>query len=497
VAPQGWEGAGSAPYHNVIGLDPQFLDPEHGDYRPRPGSPAQGYGCQTFGRGPGPRSLSGEVRDKLRASADRPRAPRLDAGGEISTDTLWDADTVRVTDDVVISDGITLAIAPGVRVEFQGYFALRVGGRLRAIGTPAAPIDFTSAHPELFAVDTTRVGCWHGIRFDRTPATNDSSRLEYCRLRYAKAVGPENRGGAIYECAFSKLRIANCIFDHNVADYGAVWLGEFQAAPTFVGCLFHDNDALIGGSALASFYAYPKLTGCTLANNRVRNTDICYGTGAIESFIGKPWVRGGILVMNTSDYFLGGQIYEGKAWYVTHCDIEGGYAGEGDFDADPMFIDSGAHPYALRWDSPCINAGPPDTTGLALPPHDLAGAPRFWQGRLDAGAYEWSDPAGIATDEAGGSSPRDRAARIVACDPNPTWGATAVRFRLARPGRAQLTLHDAAGRCLATLLDEPRAPGEHAVTLDPGATMSSGVVFLRLRLDGRDAGAARLLRLVR
>jgi hypothetical protein len=494
----------------VIGLDPMLVDPEHGDYRLQPASPAQGYGCQTFGSGR--RSSSREPRDKLQAgavpslraaAAGGPRVKRLDAGGPIETDTVWDADTVRVTDDVLVADGVTLTIPPGVRVEFQGYYALRVAGRLLAIGTPEAPIDFTSAHPELFAIDTTRVGCWHGLRFDRTPATNDSSRLEYCRLRYSKAVGVENRGGAIHECAFSKLRIANCIFDHNVADYGAAWLGEFQAAPTIVGCLFHDNHALVGGSAIASFYSYPKLTGNTIGNNHVLNEEICYGTGAIESFIGKPRVRGNIIVMNTSSYFMGGQIYEGKAYYVTYNDIEEGYPGEGDFDADPMFLDAGEHPYSLRWDSPCIDAGPPDTTGLRLPPRDLAGSSRLCQGRMDVGAYEWSDPAGIETHEPREPGGRRPDAAILACAPSPACGATTIRFRLERAGRVQLTLHDPTGRWLATLLDEVRAPGEHAIACAPapdaafGAAATSGVAFVRLRLDGRDAGATRLLRLAR
>ena len=43
-----WPGAGGAPYYNVIGLDPQLLDPEQGDFRLQPGSPALGYGCRVF-----------------------------------------------------------------------------------------------------------------------------------------------------------------------------------------------------------------------------------------------------------------------------------------------------------------------------------------------------------------------------------------------------------------------------------------------------------------
>ena len=49
MEPQPWAGAGSAPYNNIIGIDPELMDPAGGDFRPAPGSPAINYGCQTFG----------------------------------------------------------------------------------------------------------------------------------------------------------------------------------------------------------------------------------------------------------------------------------------------------------------------------------------------------------------------------------------------------------------------------------------------------------------
>jgi hypothetical protein len=45
----------------------------------------------------------------------------------------------------------------------------------------------------------------------------------------------------------------------------------------------------------------------------------------------------------------------------------------------------------LRYISPCINAGNPDTTGLLLPPTDFDGNPRIFQKRIDMGAYEFQE----------------------------------------------------------------------------------------------------------
>lgn len=69
--------------------------------------------------------------------------------------------------------------------------------------------------------------------------------------------------------------------------------------------------------------------------------------------------------------------------------------------ADPMFLGttdstldvSQPEYYQLSALSPCIDSGTPDTTGMNLPPMDLAGNHRVWNGRIDMGCYEYgSDP---------------------------------------------------------------------------------------------------------
>ena len=180
---------------------------------------------------------------------------------------------------------------------------------------------------------------------------------------------------------------------------------------------------------------------------------------------------------------------------LTFNDIEDGYAGEGDFNADPMFLDSGEHPYRLRSDSPCINAGPPDIAGLRLPAFDLAGAPRVWNGRLDVGAYEWSDPAGIGTDAA----PPAIAQLQIAPNPGGFGGAaTILTFDLNRPAQATLTVYDAAGRLVVTLLDAFISAGRHEVRWDGSEpALDPGAYFCRLTVGGREAGTTKLLHLAR
>jgi hypothetical protein len=94
---------------------------------------------------------------------------------------------------------------------------------------------------------------------------------------------------------------------------------------------------------------------------------------------------------------------------VTYTDVQDGWPGEGNIDADPCFISAGhwtdpCNTPDIPWDdlwvegdyhllpgSPCIDAGDPN---YVPGPNetDLDGKPRVIGGRIDMGAYEYSPP---------------------------------------------------------------------------------------------------------
>jgi len=73
---------------------------------------------------------------------------------------------------------------------------------------------------------------------------------------------------------------------------------------------------------------------------------------------------------------------------ATYSDIEGGWAGAGNIDADPLFVGGGD--YHLQMNSPCIDTG----TDTGAPDHDLDQNSRPLDGdgdgmaTTDMGAYE-------------------------------------------------------------------------------------------------------------
>jgi hypothetical protein len=435
------------------------------------------------------------------AAAARHVRSSLTVSGALTQDTTWDADTVRVVGDVLVPDRLTLSVVPGALVRFEGFFGLRVLGRFLAVGTPEARITFTSEHPELFQADSTRAGSWNGISFPGTLAANGISLLEWCDLSCSKAVGTRPEGGVFYLDGFSGLMVRNCRFTSNLAGYGGVLFAQRGSAPVLTGCVMTGNCSLWRGSAVYCADGYPRLSLCTIVLNRSLNPEPFDDTGVVHAHISKPQLNGCIVRDNATSFFLGWELREAKPWYVRWTNIDaGGFPGEGDFDADPLFVGTGEHPLVPGAGSPCIDAGPPDSSGLALLPFDLAGLPRVTGGRLDTGAYEYAAPA-----TAGGDAP-DEAPMVLSGFPNPFVGATTLRFTAPPQGarRLRVTVWDAVGRRLGVPLDGVLPEGVQELRWGPGTAggwagpsggVSSGVLFVRLEVDGVPRASVKLLRL--
>jgi subtilisin-like proprotein convertase family protein len=112
-----------------------------------------------------------------------------------------------VQGSIIVPDGQTLTINPGVQVIFQGNYQLFVQGRILAQGIAGDSITFTA--------NNVSAG-WLGIRFDNTPITNDTSRINYCRILYGINLNvlSNGNGGGVYVNNFSKLTIDNSLFQY-------------------------------------------------------------------------------------------------------------------------------------------------------------------------------------------------------------------------------------------------------------------------------------------
>jgi|GEM_PF-1169782 len=406
------------PYNNIVGIDPELSDPSNGDYRPVPGSPAIGYGCQTFtdeghDRPPQPPGRTLPAQGPVSRPAKPLKTGTIVVSGPITENTLWDAAKVEVVGDVTVENGVTLAIAPGVLVEFQDYFELAVQGRLLAVGTSIEKIVFTSDEPQMFTADGSRAGCWHGIRFHDTPETNGTSRLEHCILEYSKAtplsgapfsqgksapsvpVFAKNQiypygGGAISVCGFSKLAVRSCIIRHNVALCGGAVFLYRNANPKITGNLIAGNHALENASALYCAYSYPLLSNNTIDGNVIHNNDNPYiESCAIFCFLAKPQITNNIIRDNDPEFlYMHSQLWQNKSYYTRYNNIEGYGSEHSNIDADPLFVEPGIGDLHLSYGSPCIDAGS-NAAATANGGIDFEGDPRLTGGVVDIGCDEF------------------------------------------------------------------------------------------------------------
>ena len=148
--------------------------------------------------------------------------------------------------------------------------------------------------------------------------------------------------------------------------------------------------------------------------------------------------------------------------------------------------------YRLTASSPCINAGTPDTLGLFLPPYDLAGNQRVWDGRIDMGCFEFGAPP------VGNDDPSVPAVPVFSLTayPNPFSAFTNIRANIPAMGErgaeatttARIVIYNLRGQIVRAIELDPGAR-EQVLTWDGrdsrNERCSNGIYFLNLVLDGK------------
>ncbi len=184
------------------------------------------------------------------------------------------------------------------------------------------------------------------------------------------------RGGGIY-CRESAASIMKCTITENSADRGGGGVCfDISSLTTITNCVITGNCADQGGGVY-SHDSDSTIRHCTISGN------IADAGGGISCEYGAPIIMNCIL---WGDHASGGpEIFTswGASPAVTYSDIQGGWAGEGNIDADPHFVSS--KNYHLSLFSPCIDAGT-DVCGH----EDIDGQSRPWGAGFDMGADEFS-----------------------------------------------------------------------------------------------------------
>ncbi len=260
------------------------------------------------------------------------RATSKEAKDTIRTDTEWTVDTVRVTGNIVIMDDVTLTIAAGTRVEFQGYYYLYVQGTILALGTAVDSIYFTAADTsDFFNYDVTDGG-WNGILFnnvvgfggaDGAMLDNDTSRFDHCIIEFAKAhsVAAELVWSAIEFAAYSRVVISNCELRNNYTFAAGAAIRLLAGSDIVIRDNYiHHNQAGLRGGGIYSQNSTPIITGNTITHNSTLTKNPSHGMGGgicVDGY--NPVIRNNTISYNSSIYGAG--IYLGNAFSLIESNV--------------------------------------------------------------------------------------------------------------------------------------------------------------------------------
>jgi len=195
-------------------------------------------------------------------------------------------------------------------------------------------------------------------------------------------------GGAICCSHFSNPTIESCtLIDNTVGDDGGGVFAWNGSRPVVVNSLIAGNVSDVTGGGITVFDSGATIINCTIVNNTAP-----YGSGMLDA-------SSNSVVANT---IIRGNLDGNQVWgnpQITFSNVEGGFTGSGNINADPMFADAASGDFRILSGSPCSDAG----NSSAVPSNllsDLSGMARFMDDSqrqdsgigpypiVDIGAYE-------------------------------------------------------------------------------------------------------------
>jgi len=193
---------------------------------------------------------------------------QTDISGGIYEDTTWDltGSPYIVTGEVVVFEGKTLTIDPGVVVKFDSGISLELRGKLVAIGTFTEQITFTSNASSPAQSD------WVGIIVLGTePPTGEGDQItmEYCNAEYAHTFVDLNyayHGPYIFK---------NCNFTNN---YQTNYDGGMPLT-LFENCTFDSNHTALNWCQFESIVRNSTFTNNVNGVDGIKLVESCYFSG--------------------------------------------------------------------------------------------------------------------------------------------------------------------------------------------------------------------------
>jgi hypothetical protein len=172
----------------------------------------------------------------------------------------------------------------------------------------------------------------------------------------------------------SSPTITNCTFSNNTTPRDGGGMRNYQSSPVLTNCIFSNNTANWGGG-MYNYQSNTTFINCTFSGNMAGA--VGRGGGMLNYNSSSPTVTNSILWGNIPEQIVDYD-HPSSSTIVNYSDVQGGWGGAGNINAEPCFVDPNnpdpnLQNLRLKPASPCIDAG--DTTVVTWP-LDSDGNPR-------------------------------------------------------------------------------------------------------------------------
>ncbi len=238
---------------------------------------------------------------------------------------------------------------------------------------------------ENLGVDIFTIPVWKNLETNSAQFASPLLEDPDPTLFIAESAVEDSYGGAIY-CVNSSPTIRDNIITGNKASFsgGGIYCGN-NSSPEIIGNVIVKNSAeTIGGGFSSSGNTSPIMINNTISGNSAGTVGggiSCRNVSSLKVLNTIVWANGPDGIYADS----------GSVADVTYSDIQGGWSGAGNINANPLFVNVAINDYHLLGNSPCLGTG---TMTSDVPDRDMENnvRPNPVGSNPDMGAYESSLP---------------------------------------------------------------------------------------------------------
>ena len=350
-------------------------------------------------------------------------------------------------------------------------------------------------------------GDWPSVRGGGIHISNLAQpEITFCYIHSNFCYGDSNRGAGIYVNS-SYSYISNCIIYDNVSETGAaISIGNVGESVQINKCEMYDNISTFPAYSVRGVISIGYSSNTTVSRTLIhhnfgsgirnyRSDNTCIINCTISDNVGYGIYNAGsnsyVCTLNSIISYnsvcnIRNHITNGATNCWINCEYtdileESGqpWFGQGCIDENPLYLNPTQNNYNLTSESPCIDAGDPNSP---LDPDSTI---------ADMGCFYFDQLTGFDDNELPFANSK------LKNYPNPFNPTTTFQFSIYKKSRVDLTVYNIKGQAVKQLVDDKLNEGLHSIIWpgddEFGNSVSSGVYLYKLNVNGKNEAVKKCL----